>query len=184
MALSHHRGASSSVSHLLSPPPWEVFCHPRVSCMLGAPYPLVTVLSVGPTISPIVSVRKPWSREVNNFLKITQLLREGLLLCLVWFSFPPMLSALCSSLSRVQLFATPRTVAQQALLPMEFSRQEYWSGLLFPSPRDLPDSETEPRSPALQADSLLSEPPGKPHSTLYPLYIHMPFWKLKKKVRR
>ena len=64
---------------------------------------------------------------------------------------------------------------------MEFSRQEYWSGLPFLSPRHLPDSEIEPRSPALQADSLLSEPPRKPHSMLYPLYIHMPFWKLKKK---
>ena len=45
---------------------------------------------------------------------------------------------------------------------MEFPRQEYWSGLPFPSPRDLPDPRNEPTSPALQADSLLSEPPGKP----------------------
>ena len=45
-------------------------------------------------------------------------------------------------------------------MSMEFSRQEYWSGLPRPSPRDLP--EIEPRSPELQADSLLSEPPGKP----------------------
>ena len=45
----------------------------------------------------------------------------------------------------------------QASLPMEFSRQEYWSGLPFPSPEDLPDPGIEPRSPALQADSLLSE---------------------------
>ena len=44
---------------------------------------------------------------------------------------------------------------------MEFSRQEYWSGLTFPSPGDLPDPGIEPRSPALQADALLSEPPGK-----------------------
>ena len=45
---------------------------------------------------------------------------------------------------------------------MEFPRQEYWNGLSFPSPRDLPNSGIEPRSSALQADSLLSEPPGKP----------------------
>ena len=45
---------------------------------------------------------------------------------------------------------------------MEFSRQEYWSGLLFSSPGDLPDPGIEPGSPALQADSLLSEPPEKP----------------------
>ena len=45
---------------------------------------------------------------------------------------------------------------------IEFSRQEYWSGLPFPSPGDLPDPGIEPRSPALQADTLTSEPPGKP----------------------
>ena len=65
------------------------------------------------------------------------------------------------SLSRVPLFATPWTVALQAPLSTGFSRQEYWSGLPFPSPGDLPDPGIEPRSPTLQADSLLSEPPGK-----------------------
>ena len=64
--------------------------------------------------------------------------------------------------SLVQLFATPQTVAYEAPLSMGFSRQEYWSGLPFPSPGDLPDSVIEPGSPALQADTLLSEPPGKP----------------------
>ena len=64
-------------------------------------------------------------------------------------------------LSRVQLFATPWTIAHQAPLSMGFSRQEYWSGLPFPSPGDLPDPGIEPRSPALQADTLTSEPPGK-----------------------
>ena len=53
-------------------------------------------------------------------------------------------------------------VAHQALLSMEFSRQEYWSGLPFPSPGHLPGPGIEPRSPVLQADSLPSEPPGKP----------------------
>ena len=53
--------------------------------------------------------------------------------------------------------ATPWTVACQALLSMGFSRQEYWSGLPFPSPGDLPDPGIEPGSPALQADSLPSE---------------------------
>ena len=47
-------------------------------------------------------------------------------------------------LSRVRLFATPWTVAREALLSMEFSRQEYWSGLPFPSPADLPDPEIKP----------------------------------------
>ena len=66
------------------------------------------------------------------------------------------------SLSRVQLFATPWTVTYQATLTMGFSRQECWSGLPFPSPGDLPDPGIEPRSPALQADTLPSETPGKP----------------------
>ena len=66
------------------------------------------------------------------------------------------------SLSRVRLFATLWTVARQAPLSMGFPRQEYWSGLSFPSPGDLPNPGIEPSSPALQADSLLSEPPGKP----------------------
>ena len=54
----------------------------------------------------------------------------------------------------------PWTVACQAPLSMGFSRQEHWSGLLFPSPEDLPNPGIEPRSPALQADSLPSEPPA------------------------
>ena len=54
---------------------------------------------------------------------------------------------------------TPWTVASLAPPSMGFSRQEYWSGLPFPSPEDLPDSGIEPRSPALQADALISEPP-------------------------
>ena len=66
------------------------------------------------------------------------------------------------SLSRVRLFATLWTVAYQAPLSMGFSRQEYRSGLLFPSPGDLPDPGIKPRSPALRADILPSEPPGKP----------------------
>ena len=65
-------------------------------------------------------------------------------------------------LSRVQLFAIPWTVASQAPLSMEFSRQEYWSGLPFPSPGDRPNPGIKPRSPALQADALPSELPGKP----------------------
>ena len=57
---------------------------------------------------------------------------------------------------------TPWTVAHQAPLSMEFSKQEYWSGLPFLSPGDLPDPGIKPESPALPADSLPSEPQGKP----------------------
>ena len=70
-------------------------------------------------------------------------------------------------LSRVRLCATPWTVAHQAPLSMGFSRQKYWSGLLFPPPGDLPDPEIEPVSPvspALQVDSLPTETLGKPVS--------------------
>ena len=63
------------------------------------------------------------------------------------------------SLSRVRLFATPWTVAHQAPLSMGFSRQEYWNGLPFPSPGDLPGPGIELRSPEMQADTLTSEPP-------------------------
>ena len=65
-------------------------------------------------------------------------------------------------LSHVRLFATPWTVAYQAPLSLEFSRQEYWSGLPFLFPGDLPDLGIKSRSPTLQADYLPSEPPGKP----------------------
>ena len=63
-------------------------------------------------------------------------------------------------LSCVQLFGTLWTVQS-----MEFSRPAYWSGLPFPSPGDLPNPGIEPRSPALQEDSLPAEPPGKPKNT-------------------
>ena len=63
------------------------------------------------------------------------------------------------SLSRVQLIASPWTVAYHTPLSMGFLRQEYWSGLPFPSPEDLPNPGIEPGSPALQADLSQSEPP-------------------------
>ena len=62
----------------------------------------------------------------------------------------------------VQLFETPWTLAHQTSLCMALSRQEYWNGYPLPSTGDLPDPVTKPRFPALQADSLSSEPRGKP----------------------
>ena len=82
----------------------------------------------------------------------------------------------CLSLSCIWLFATPRTAASQAPLSMEFSRQESWSGLPFPSPGHLPDPGVRPRSPALQADSLPSEPPGWLHG----MHVILPFASLTK----
>ena len=61
-------------------------------------------------------------------------------------------------------FATPWTIALQAPLSMGFPRQKYWNGLPFPSPGDLPDPGIKPRSLAMQVDSLLSEPLGKPRN--------------------
>ena len=65
--------------------------------------------------------------------------------------------------------AIPWTVAHQAPLSMGFSRQEYWSGLPFPSPEDLPDSRIEPTSPALQEDSLLLSNQGSPKAIIHQL---------------
>ena len=86
---------------------------------------------------------------------------------------------LLSRLGRLRVLAaqswTPWTVAQQAPLSTGFSRQEYWSGLPFPPPGDLPNPGIKPKSPISQADSLPSEPPGKPSTplkaALWPLTI-------------
>ena len=59
-------------------------------------------------------------------------------------------------------FATPWTVAHRAPLSLEFSQQEYWSGLLFPSPGDLPDPRIESMSPALAGGFFTTGPSGKP----------------------
>ena len=77
-------------------------------------------------------------------------------------NFLILLNRVLNCFSHVQLFATQWTIACQAPLSMEFSRQEYWGGLLFPTPGDFPNQEMEPVSPVLQAASLLSETPGKP----------------------
>ena len=75
----------------------------------------------------------------------------------------------CSAKSKS---VTSQTVARQAPLSMAFPRQEYWSGLSFPSPGDLPDSGIEPRSPALAGRFFTTEPPGKPTGLLgsHPAY--------------
>ena len=78
-------------------------------------------------------------------------------------------------LSRVQLFATPWTVALQAPLSMEFSRQKYWSGLPFPSPENLPDPGIEPTSPALTDGFFTTEPPGNLYRHIKILIAFQPF---------
>ena len=82
------------------------------------------------------------------------------------------LECVCVLLICVPFFATPWTVACQVLLSMEFSRQEYWNGLSFPSPGNLPDLGIKLRSPVLQAVSCIAgrfftnEPPGKPQLSI------------------
>ena len=73
--------------------------------------------------------------------------------------------SLSQSLSLIGLVVSPWTVAHQASLSMGFSRQEYWSGLPFPSPGDLPNPETEPAPPALAGDFFTTEPLGSPHES-------------------
>ena len=112
---------------------------------------LVSIESVRPS-NKYYSVTKNWVTEAS----------------LQWSS----IKCEWKSLSRVWLFVTPQTVACQASLSMEFSRQKNWSGLLFPPPGDLPDPGIEPvspASPALQADSLQSEPTRGTPKQLIPL---------------
>ena len=74
-----------------------------------------------------------------------------------------LVAQLCPTLCDLMgYFVTPWIAAHQAPLSMEFSRQEYWSGVPFPSPGDLPDLGIEPWSPVLQVNSLPFEPPGNP----------------------
>ena len=75
---------------------------------------------------------------------------------------------MCQLLSHVLLFATLWTVAHQAPLSVGFSRQEYWSGLLFPSPVDIPDLGIELASPALADRFFTTKPSGKPHVCTFP----------------
>ena len=91
----------------------------------------------------------------------------------------PLSCAPAQSLSRVQLFVTPWTVAHKVPLSMAFHRQEYWSGLPFPTPGDPPDPGIESRSPALTGGFFTTEPPGKPScypnlTYYYLLWPHLP----------
>ena len=92
-----------------------------------------------------------------------------------WLSWVCFKKVKVKSVSCVQLFANPWTAAYQALSSMEFSRQEYWSGLPFPSPGDLSNPGIEPRSPALQADTFTVWATRKPKGVFYSFHQ---FWKI------
>ena len=97
--------------------------------------------------------RKKKIRSQNEGNLLSEVLR---LLFSIFNLWPGLVTKLCLTL------AAPWTVACQAPLSMGFRKQEYWSGLPFPSPGDIPDPRIKPRSPELQADSLLTELQGKP----------------------
>ena len=84
-------------------------------------------------------------------------------------------------LSRGPFFVTSWTAAHQSPLSMEFSRQEYWSGLPFPPPGDLPDPGIIPVFPALASGFFTTEPPGKPPTYYIPIVYFVKFWKYKNK---
>ena len=107
--------------------------------------------------------------DTRNFKIIQPLKRQLKLSKLIMLS----LKVKVKSFSHVRLFATPWMVTYQAPQSMGFSRQEYWSGLPFPSPGDLSNPGIEPRSPALQTDALPSEPLGKP---IYIYNVHAIVW--------
>ena len=104
----------------------------------------------------------------SSFLKDTQLENSR---AEIWTQKVSVSERACYSLSHVLLFGTLWTVACQAPLSMGFSRQEYWRGLPFHSPGDLPNPGIKARHPALQADSLLSEAPGKSREPQIRVYL-------------
>ena len=109
------------------------------------------------SIQQLVTVRQIHIGNTKVFLKLKEHKLQAINLCIYLFS-----------VSHSVMFdsAIPWTVAHWAPLSKEFSMQEYWSGLPFLSPGDLSDTGVEPRSPTLQSDSLLSEPPGKPERSI------------------
>ena len=100
-------------------------------------------------MSVIIPIPKVNAKECSNYCTIALI------------SYASKVKVKVKSLSRVRLFVIPWTVAHQAPPSTGFSRQEYWSGLPFPYPGDLPEPGIEPGSPALRADALTAEPPGK-----------------------
>ena len=135
---------------------------------------LIVVQSIG----HVQFFATPWTAACQASLSfaisysLLKLMSIELVMLFLWtnrlaiWSLVPLFGAHVHSLSRVQLFVTPWTVAHQSSLSMGFPRQECWSGLPFPSPGDLPDPGIKPAFSALQADSLPFEPPGKPFSYL------------------
>ena len=103
----------------------------------------------------------------------------------LYLPFKKLVCVLCQSLSRVWLFMTPWTVACQTPLSLAFPRQEYWSGLPLPSPRDLSDPGIEPTSPALEGGFFTTEPLRKSSRSWQVYKLHtlgrLRVWRLSRK---
>ena len=115
---------------------------------------LVRIRGKGNPCSPLVGMYTGSATMENNMEPLQKIQSRSTMCCVR-----------VQSLSRAQLFATPWIIALQAPLSMEFSRQDYWSGLPFPSPGDLPDPGIEPASPvppSLVGRFFTTAPPGKP----------------------
>ena len=109
------------------------------------------------SMQPIKVAVDLWCVFVCWIIDKYSLVRENYVAC----KLPPDTNAMQLLLSRVRLFATPWTIAHQAPLSVGFSRQEYWSGLPFPSPGNLPDPGIKTVSPAFTDGFFTTEPPGK-----------------------
>ena len=101
-----------------------------------------------------LSCKYGWN-PITNFIRLYKLYKVFFSFFLLYFTYGNIYVSMCACvLSCIYLFSTPWTVTHKAPLSMEFSRQEYWSGLSFPPPGDLPNPRIELRSTSMQVDSL------------------------------
>ena len=128
---------------------------------------MISAVRVGQRYTRVPSILNPLPRYPSRLSQSTgfgcpvSYIKFPLVIC---FTYNNVYVCVCQSLSCVRLFATPWTVACQAPLSMGFFREEYWSGLPFPSPGDPPNPGIKPGSSRSQAESLPSEPTGKPNN--------------------
>ena len=141
----HPCGDHSSFPWGIFPPPSQL-CGSGGSCQLQGPLWIPKQVSTHP---------RPKRSEPLQGIFYIQRSRSNMFFRLGFMFGGGLFTKLCPTL------VTPWTIAHQASRSMGFSKQEYWSGLPFPSPGDLPNPGIEPGSPASQSDSLPTEPPGK-----------------------
>ena len=147
---------------------WKILGIRKVSISFSSVHSLshVQLFAIPKTVARQASLFISNSWNLLKLMSITSVMTSNhFILCLPLLLLPlifPSIKVKVKSLRVVSDSATPWTVAYQACPSMRFSRQEYWIGLPFPSPGDLPNPGIEPGSPTLEADALTSEPPGKP----------------------